>query len=526
MNRLKKYRGLIKKTWFATTGITLLVLLFGVPSFPRFQKTGDNFYKVSINGTEIGNSSDPEEVERLVAEARREITETEGTMVYIPVEITSEGQELLFGNTDSRHNLYKAIYDVLKSSISTTLQHAYTVKINEYTVNLGSSSDVRALLQAALDRYDTEHAYRADIVIDPDRQLNVLTTSVSKKDDSTGQLQHAAGEGAGAERFFDELFEEIEPDQGTVDFSQMEYGTVSVDFGDTVEIVDAYLMENEITPLETAISEVTADQQKEQIYEVKAGDTLSQIAEDNGLTIANLVAINPTLDNENSVIRTGDELIITVPEPELSVVHTEQIYMEDTYEADVVYIDNDEWYTTKTELRQQPSAGFRKAAALVTYRNDAVESQEILKEEVIVEAVPKIVERGTKVPPTYIKPISGGRLSSGFGGRKAPKKRASTNHKGIDWATPIGTAVMASSGGTVTRAGWGSGYGYVVYIQHADGRETRYGHLSKVLVSVGQKVSQGQKIALSGNTGRSTGPHLHFEIRINGQAVNPLNYLN
>ena len=58
--------------------------------------------------------------------------------------------------------------------------------------------------------------------------------------------------------------------------------------------------------------------------------------------------------------------------------------MEDTYEADVVYIDNDEWYTTKTELRQQPSAGFRKAAALVTYRNDAVESQEILKEEVIV----------------------------------------------------------------------------------------------------------------------------------------------
>jgi hypothetical protein len=185
MNRLKKYRGLIKKTWFATTGITLLVLLFGVPSFPRFQKTGDNFYKVSINGTEIGNSSDPEEVERLVAEARREITETEGTMVYIPVEITSEGQELLFGNTDSRHNLYKAIYDVLKSNISTTLQHAYTVKINEYTVNLGSSSDVRALLQAALDRYDTEHAYRADIVIDPDRQLNVLTTSVSKNSCST-----------------------------------------------------------------------------------------------------------------------------------------------------------------------------------------------------------------------------------------------------------------------------------------------------------------------------------------------------
>ena len=85
---------------------------------------------------------------------------------------------------------------------------------------------------------------------------------------------------------------------------------------------------------------------------------------------------------------------------------------------------------------------------------------------------------------------------------------------------------MASCGGTVTKAGWASGYGYVVYIKHPDGRETRYGHCSKVLVSVGQQVSQGQKIALSGNTGNSTGPHLQFEIRIHGVAVNPLNYLS
>ena len=85
---------------------------------------------------------------------------------------------------------------------------------------------------------------------------------------------------------------------------------------------------------------------------------------------------------------------------------------------------------------------------------------------------------------------------------------------------------MASNAGVVTRAGWGSGYGYVIYISHADGRETRYGHLSKILVKVGQSVSQGEKIALSGNTGVSTGAHLHFEILINGSQVNPLNYLN
>ena len=78
----------------------------------------------------------------------------------------------------------------------------------------------------------------------------------------------------------------------------------------------------------------------------------------------------------------------------------------------------------------------------------------------------------------------------------------------------------------MTRAGWGSGYGYVVYIDHEDGKQTRYGHLSKVLVKTGQTVKQGDKIALSGNTGRSTGPHLHFEILVNGSAVNPFEYFN
>ena len=98
-------------------------------------------------------------------------------------------------------------------------------------------------------------------------------------------------------------------------------------------------------------------------------------------------------------------------------------------------------------------------------------------------------------------------------------------HKGVDWSCPVGTAIMASSGGTVTQAGWFSSYGYCVTLRHPDGRQTRYAHLSKVLVKAGQSVAQGQKIGLSGNTGRSTGPHLHFEILINGSQVNPMKYL-
>ena len=117
-------------------------------------------------------------------------------------------------------------------------------------------------------------------------------------------------------------------------------------------------------------------------------------------------------------------------------------------------------------------------------------------------------------------------MSSPFGRRSRPTAGASTYHKGVDWATPIGTPIYASSGGVVAKAGWGKGYGYVVYINHPDGRQTRYAHLSKVLVSVGQSVSQGDRIALSGNTGVSSGPHVHFEILINGVQKDPLQYIN
>lgn len=524
MKTYTKYRKTIKVTYLFTTCAIFFAALFFAPVFSGLKSEGENWFAVSLNGQPVGSCADLDLMDGLVADARRQLASDDGELVYIPAEVTAEGKEVLFGQVDTRQQLAEAVLSIMQDSVQETLKHAYTIKINEYTVNLGSSRDVLDLLETVLKQYDTRDEYEVELVVDPDRELNVLTTSIVRKDEGEKTLR-TAGEGAGVESFFDELFEEVEPDASMQDFGNLDYGLVGIEFGDTVEIVDAYLPENEISTLEEAVAQVTADQQKEQIYEVQAGDTLSQIAEDNGLPMDDLIAINPSLEDENSTIRTGDELIITVPEPELSVIHQERVYTEDSYDAPVEYIDNDSWYTTKSEVRQQPSAGFRKAAAVVTYRNDTELSEEVVKEEVVYEAVPMVIERGTKVPPTFIKPISGGRLSSNYGRRSAPTKGASTNHQGVDWATPTGTAVMASSGGTVTRAGWASGYGYVVYIQHEGGRETRYGHLSRVLVSVGERVEQGEKIALSGNTGRSTGPHLHFELRINGASVNPFDYL-
>ena len=111
------------------------------------------------------------------------------------------------------------------------------------------------------------------------------------------------------------------------------------------------------------------------------------------------------------------------------------------------------------------------------------------------------------------------RFTSGFG------QRWGRLHAGADFAGPIGTPIYATADGVVTKAGWSSGYGRLIKIKHAFGIETRYAHLNKMRVSVGQRVSRGQRIADMGNSGRSTGPHLHYEVRVGGAPVNPMIYI-
>lgn len=505
--------------------LAVFVSIFFLPSFVPFEKTGNNIFTVILNGREVGIVSTPEEAENCMLEARRQIAAGSEELVLVDSNLETQGSEVLWGKVDEPDKIVDQMAEVLAADVKETLHRSYVVKINEYMINLSSQGEVTSLLQAALDKYDSEGRYQVELQLDPSRELPVLTTHILTEEEVVEETQEVINLEAGIHAEITGVFEEVEP-AVEKDFEDYDLGLISMEYGDTIEVVEAYLNEEELTGLNEAIQEVTQEEEKNDVYEVVSGDTLSEIAIKTNIPMDKLIEMNDSLEDENSMIRVGDELIITVPEPKLAVVRQEEMYYEEDYEEDVIYIDNDEWYTTETKTLQEPSAGHRKVIAVVTFENDKEVSTEIIKEEITYQAVPKIVERGTKIPPTYIKPISGGRLSSTFGYRNRPTKGASTYHKGVDWATPTGTAVYASCGGTVAKAGWGSGYGYVVYINHPDGRQTRYGHLSKVLVSAGQTVSQGQKIALSGNTGVSTGPHLHFEILINGTQVNPLKYLN
>jgi len=505
--------------------LAIFVSIFFLPSYVPFEKLGNNMFTVILNNKEAGVVASPEEAEEYALEARRRIASDSEELVLVEGDLETVGSEVLWGKIDAPGQVIDNMVDIFRSDVKETLQRSYVVKINEYMVNLSRKDEVISLLQAALDKYDSESRYQVELHLDPARELSVLTTQIQNQEEVVEEVQETVNMEAGIHADLTEVFAAVEPAKEK-DFEDYDLGLISMEYGDSIEVVEAYLNEDDLTPLGAAIQEVTQDEEKSDVYEVVSGDTLSEIAIKTNIPMDRLIEMNESLEDENSMIRVGDELVITVPEPKLAVVRQEEMYYEEDYEEEVIYVDNDDWYTTETKTLQEPSAGHRRVIAVVTFENDKKVNQEIVKEEITYQAVPKIVERGTKIPPTYIKPISGGRLTSRFGRRSRPTRGASTNHKGVDWATPTGTAVFASCGGTVAKAGWGSGYGYVVYINHPDGRQTRYGHLSKVLVSPGQTVSQGQKIALSGNTGISTGPHLHFEILINGSQVDPFAYMN
>ncbi len=516
------------KIWFLQSSIVVIVIwMLFMPNMARYQKGSNNIFTVILNDVMVGTVENRDDAYAALRMARKAIAESTDELTLATANIEIKGDNVIWGEVETVSTVADRMIDVLGASKKSTLGRAYSIKINEFSVNLASIDEVMKLLNTALSKYDVDDKYSVNLVLDPEREVNVLTTQVLSKEavKREEEIAKTSMPEAGFFATISEIVNAATPLAYDKDFSDYKLGLQSIDFADKVEIVESYLRSEELTDISTAIDDVTKDKETNQIYEVKSGDTLSTIAVKYDLTVADLIAMNESLEDEFTRIRPEDELIVTVPEPELSVRYTIEEYYEEDYEAPVEYVPNDSWYTTQTKVLQEPSAGHRKVVALISFTDNGETGREIEKEEITYQAVPKIVEKGTIVPPTYIKPISGGRLSSGFGKRNTGIKGASTYHKGVDWATPTGTAVVASSSGTVTRAGWGSGYGYCVYIRHPDGRETRYGHLSKVLVSVGQSVSQGQKIALSGNTGVSSGPHLHFEILINGSQVNPLNYL-
>lgn len=522
-----KHHRLVGYVHYSTMFLVAMVIFLCAPGLKKYSKDADgtNLVSVYMNGTLVGTVEDTSRIDSIVTNARKRVARENTGLVLIKADIVLRGSTEIFGTINTDEEIEENVYRLMLENSVETKESAYEVKINRFTVKLKTADEVIALLEAAKNVYDTEDTYSVNLVLDPTRELDVLTTEMVRNDEKSDDNEEEEADvlpKAGISQKFEQFYNEAN-EYEEIGFT---LGIKSIDFNENVEVVKTYVDKDEISTLDAAIAEVTKEKETSKIYVVESGDTIGLVAQKNGLSVDELLEMNSsTLENENSMLHVGDELKVTSPEPELSILKTEEKYFADYYDAEVQYIDNDDWYTTEQKVLQEPEKGYRKMIADITYKNDEQVRVDIVYENIVKEAIPKIVERGTKTPPTYIYPVSG-RVSSSFGRRKAPKKGASTYHKGMDFAVPTGTAIRATSGGVVTKAGWGSGYGYVVYIKHPDGKESRYGHCSKVLVKAGQSVKQGEKIALSGNTGISTGPHLHFEILVGGSQVNPLKYLN
>ncbi len=181
----------------------------------------------------------------------------------------------------------------------------------------------------------------------------------------------------------------------------------------------------------------------------------------------------------------------------------------------------------KKSFAPLPEAGeLSDAEKLADAVQEWVSSWQVLEERLAsVSELLKMREQQLEYIPS-LHPLPNGKITSGFGMRKNPNGKGREFHRGIDIKAPAHSAVLASASGKVLYAGWKGGYGRVVIITHLNGFKTVYAHNSSILISAGMEVKKGQKIALTGSTGDSTGPHLHYEVWYQGKALNPKMFLS
>ena len=292
-----------------------------------------------------------------------------------------------------------------------------------------------------------------------------------------------------------------------------------------------YLSESIVDP-DSIISIITSKKSVAMEHVAVEGDSPLAIASKYGMTIEELAALNPGF-SEDTAIYIGDTFLIKQEEPFLAVTVTRTEVYEQETDYDVEYYNDSTRYQGSSVIMQDGEYGIDRITADVSYINGIEVRRRIIGRETVEEPVSKIVANGTKPPPPnasistvevgkMLWPVGGNgglisELPYGYGGYYG--------HQGLDISASYGTPIYAAENGTVILAKWYSDYGNCVMIQHDNGIVTVYAHASYIHVYEGQRVTQGEAIADVGSTGRSTGNHLHFEVRINGVCMNPINYL-
>ncbi len=301
-----------------------------------------------------------------------------------------------------------------------------------------------------------------------------------------------------------------------------------ISFSQDVKIEEIRINPKEIVSLKTAKEKIYAAQSEAEIIEVKRGDNFWDLAKAHKLSVEKLEILNPDTDPDK--LFPGDKLVVKPFDPVLDVVAELENTVVESIPFKIEYRRDRNLYQHQKTILREGIEGKKEVGYNITLFNGYQSSLKVKNEKTLKEPVNGIVRIGTKTTVSRggrinYGVVSGKRISSLFGFRVHPITGRRLFHDGIDIAARYGNGVYAYTDGRVVQAGWNGGYGRSILIDHGNGLKTRYGHLSKIYIKVGQRVRTGQTIGAIGSTGNSTGPHLHFEVLKYGQRKNPLNYL-
>ena len=314
-----------------------------------------------------------------------------------------------------------------------------------------------------------------------------------------------------------------------------------IEFKEPVEVEAGNVRVSQLQSPEKIIEKIGEGKEELKTHEVKEGESFWTIAINNGLSVEELQKINPNVKPEKLMI--GDEVSLTKQEPLIHVLVTKEITVEEAIAHETEYKDTKKLLKGQSKVVTEGEDGKKSVTYEIKTANGATVERNVVNEVVVSAPVTEVVNKGTGVKLSSRsdgpaarpgKKPSGGSYNGGNGSLSWPMHGRITSpygprsrgfHSGIDIGTPVGTPIHAATSGKVVMAGWYGGYGNCLVIDHGNGMKTRYAHLSGFNCRVGDSVSRGQVVARSGNTGRSTGPHLHFEVIVNGSTRNPMNYL-
>ncbi len=342
-----------------------------------------------------------------------------------------------------------------------------------------------------------------------------------------GEQRAVLEDKAEAQRVVEAIKESFLPSEK--DMERYAINILEVALEETIEFVPVEVEKEEIMSYEDTFELIKFGDEKITYHEVKSGNSLWTIANANGLSVEDLEAANPELNTH--ILQIGQQIRLIKPEPMLNVNLVYEQTTEERIPYTVRYVNTDSLWRGQQRVQDAGSSGTKEVVYLITKRNGLPVEKTVVNETILEEPKIRVVSVGTKAMVAsrggggtgVLAWPTRGSITSPFGNRTVSGVR--NYHTGIDINGNTGDPIYAAEAGTVIFSGWQGNYGNLIIIDHGDGLSTYYAHCSQRLVSIAAKVKRGDLIATIGSTGRSTGPHLHFEVRVNGTPVNPMNYL-